>query len=121
MLDKAERTLKAFRGLLETAPAAAGQSLIALDFYLGPVQEFAIVGDPADPSTQALLAEVRRGSRPYQVVALHPEPANSVVPLMADRIAVGGRPTAYVCRGFVCRLPVTESEALRQELQEVQG
>ena len=34
----------------------------------------------------------------------------------ADRIAIDGKPTAYVCRGFVCRLPVTTPEALRAEL-----
>ena len=40
----------------------------------------------------------------------------SAIPLLADRIAIGGRPTAYVCRGFVCRLPVTDPAALRAEL-----
>jgi uncharacterized protein YyaL (SSP411 family) len=35
------------------------------------------------------------------------------VPLLAGRPAVGGQPTAYVCRGFVCDRPVTtESELL---------
>ena len=28
-----------------------------------------------------------------------------------------GRPTAYVCRGFVCRLPVTDAEALADQLR----
>ena len=43
------------------------------------------------------------------------EPAASVVPLLHDRIALDGRPTAYVCRRFVCRLPVVEPAALRAE------
>jgi uncharacterized protein YyaL (SSP411 family) len=29
------------------------------------------------------------------------------VPLLARRPMVDGRPTAYVCRGFVCDRPVT--------------
>jgi uncharacterized protein YyaL (SSP411 family) len=29
---------------------------------------------------------------------------------------IDGRPTAYVCRGFVCDLPVTSVEALTQQL-----
>jgi uncharacterized protein YyaL (SSP411 family) len=36
--------------------------------------------------------------------------------LLADRSLVDGRATAYVCRGFVCRLPVTTVEDLRQQL-----
>ena len=46
LLEKAEATLHSSRDLLERAPQAAAQLLIALDFYLGPVLEFAIVGDP---------------------------------------------------------------------------
>ena len=42
-----------------------------------------------------------------------PTPDASAIPLLADRVAIDGRPTAYVCRGFVCRLPVTDADALR--------
>jgi hypothetical protein len=31
-------------------------------------------------------------------------------------VAIEGRPTAYVCRGFVCRLPVTEASVLADQL-----
>src|SRR5207344_2486901 len=48
LFDKAERTLKLFRGLMARSPTAAGQMLNALDFYLGPMQEIAVVGDSAN-------------------------------------------------------------------------
>jgi uncharacterized protein YyaL (SSP411 family) len=38
------------------------------------------------------------------------------VPLLADRPPVGGRPAAYVCRGFVCSAPVTDVSALSAAL-----
>ena len=38
------------------------------------------------------------------------------VALLADRPLRDGRPTAYVCRGFVCRLPVTEAGDLADQL-----
>jgi uncharacterized protein YyaL (SSP411 family) len=39
------------------------------------------------------------------------------VPLMDGRDLVGGRPSAYVCQKFTCRLPVTLPEDLRRELR----
>ena len=45
--DKAEATLRLFAGLMEEHPTATGQMLIALDFDLGPVEEYAVVGDPS--------------------------------------------------------------------------
>jgi len=43
--------------------------------------------------------------------------ASSAVPLLYDRVAQDGRPTAYVCRGFVCSLPVTTADALEGQLR----
>src|SRR5438552_18235695 len=40
--DKALATMKAFRGILESSPMAAGQMLLALDFHLGAVREIAV-------------------------------------------------------------------------------
>jgi uncharacterized protein YyaL (SSP411 family) len=88
-----------------------------MDLALAPGVEVAIVGSPDDAATGALIAEARRGYRPNQVVSVASDPRASVIPLMADRIAVDGRPTAYVCRAFACRLPVTDPAALRRELE----
>ena len=49
-------------------------------------------------------------------LAAHPD--GSSVPLLRDRAAVGGAATAYVCRGFTCRMPVTDAEGLRAQLEE---
>jgi uncharacterized protein YyaL (SSP411 family) len=81
--------------------------------------EVAIVGDPGRADTQALLEVVAERWRPDVVMALAPDDAaagGSAVPLLHDRTAIAGRATAYVCRGFVCDLPVNEPEALRARL-----
>jgi hypothetical protein len=101
---------------VERYPTGFAQWLGAIDLALAPIVEVAIVGDLDDASTWALLDEVRTGFRPNQVVAVAADPARSVVPLLADRVAIDGRPTAYVCRDFVCRLPVTDPDALRAAL-----
>ena len=39
------------------------------------------------------------------------------VPLLADRGQIGGRATAYVCRNYVCKLPVTETGGAGEQLE----
>jgi uncharacterized protein YyaL (SSP411 family) len=97
-------------------PLAYAQWLAALDFAAAEVDEIAIVGDLADEATRDLLAVVRAGLRPHQVLALSAEPGRSAVPLLEGRTAVSGRATAYVCRGFACRRPVTDPADLAELL-----
>lgn len=113
--DAAERGLQRVQPLLGRAPAAFAQWLTALDFHLGAPQEIAIVGGGAE--ALALLEVVFAAYRPNQVVALGAPGGASPVPLLADRPQVDGRATAYVCRHFTCRQPVTEPEELAKELQ----
>ena len=46
------------------------------------------------------------------------ERSRELVPLLRDRAAIDDRPTAYVCERFVCRLPVTEPDALAAQLTD---
>jgi uncharacterized protein YyaL (SSP411 family) len=101
-------------------PSALSQMLMALDFFIGPARELAIIGDPAAPDTQALLAVVNRVFRPNLVLAAAaPDDgaAQSAIPLLQDRPQRSSAATAYVCQGFVCKEPVTTPAALAAQLQ----
>ena len=66
-----------------------------------------------------MLAEVWRTYQPNRVVAAAgPDDATAQgeVPLLADRPALEGRATAYVCEHFVCQRPVTEPADLAAQL-----
>jgi uncharacterized protein len=93
-------------------PTSFGHLLRALDFYVSPTREVAIVG-PAGPERQALERVVRERLRPRLVLAGAATGAHDAkVPLLADRAAIDGRPAAYVCERFACRRPVTEPAEL---------
>ena len=89
-------------------PTAFGHLLQAIDFHLAPTREVALVGDDLGP----LARTVRSRLRPHLVLAGGPGSVDTAVPLLEGRTPVGGRPAAYVCENFSCRMPVTDPEAL---------
>ncbi len=92
-------------------PHAFGHLLQALDFYLAPVREVAIVGPEAEAA--ALLRVVRGQYRPHLVLAAG---AGDGVPLLEGRKPVDGRAAAYVCEHFACQAPVTSPDELAAAL-----
>jgi uncharacterized protein YyaL (SSP411 family) len=117
--EKAETTLRLYRGLLGSNPLAAGQMLIAFDFHLGPVQEIAIVGDPQAEDTRRVLQAIHRGFRPASVVALKSpgdSSADAVLPLLAGKTAQGAV-TTYLCQDFTCQAPLVGAEAAEAALR----
>ncbi|MEO5885745.1 MAG: thioredoxin domain-containing protein [Candidatus Limnocylindrales bacterium] len=116
--DAAERALGTVTPYLLRYPTGFAQWLVAATFAAGDVVEVAVVGDPADAAMTTMLAPVWSTWRPNQVLAAAPADAVGVsaIPLLAGRVAIDGRPTAYVCRDFVCALPVTDPAALEARL-----
>ena len=110
--------LEVFRALNQAAarhPQAFGHLLQAMHFHFSGPREVALVGDPLD----RLAAAVRQRFRPTVVLAgMEPgdEEALAAIPLLRGREPVDGRPAAYVCQNFTCRMPVTDPAELEREL-----
>jgi uncharacterized protein YyaL (SSP411 family) len=112
--ERAARWLRSMAPLLAEHPTAFAFLLAALDRWLAAPVEVAVVGDRADPATAAMLREVLGRYLPNVVVLSAPEGVGGDrSPLLADRTAVDGVATAYLCERYMCRQPVTEPEALR--------
>jgi hypothetical protein len=114
----AERSLGLVAGVVGEYPTAFGNWLAAMDLSLADVVELAVIGDPDESATKVLLGPAIAGFRPNQVLAATRDPGTSAIPLLHGRFALNGRPTAFVCRNFACRQPVTEPEALAALLAE---
>ncbi len=113
----AEATLVGAIDLAARHPTAFAQWLVAAGMLVAPVDAVAILGGPDEAGTSALLEVVRSGYRPWQVVACTNDASGSGVPLLHHRDRRDGLPTAYVCHGFRCELPVTDPVALRAQLR----
>ncbi len=101
-------------------PAAHGYALaVAEAAVAGPLQIAIVAGEPESGADDALYRAALRHAPAGAIVLVGDE--GDARPLLAGRTALDGRSTAYVCRGFVCRLPVTDEEALRRELGAALG
>jgi hypothetical protein len=96
-------------------PRACGLGLAVAEALLAGPVEIAITGPSDDPRTGDLLRAALHAAPSGSVLALGDGTLESA-PLLAGRGLVGGAPTAYVCRDFTCRLPVTTPADLREEL-----
>jgi uncharacterized protein YyaL (SSP411 family) len=107
--DELERQAVSVFRLVEPSvrrvPAAFGWALCALDLWLAPPQEIAVVGGVDSPVARAALTPFR----PRAVAAVGPA---DDVPLLAGKGLVDGKPAVYVCERFACQAPVTDPAAL---------
>lgn len=96
-------------------PNGFGKALSAMEFHLDKVKEIVIVGDKGNELEREIYAEFL----PAKVVVASTQPgaATDLIPLLAERSAIGGKATAYVCEDFVCQRPVTSVADLRDQLR----
>ncbi len=114
--ERADRAAATAGGLVGRAPRFAGWLLADAVSRLQalPVQ-VAVVGAAGAARDVLVGTAWRRAPAGSVVVAGIGDDAGFA--LLAEREARGGVPTAYVCRHFVCRLPVTTPEELTAQLR----
>ena len=118
--DRSTRIIEAFSGELQNNAFGYGTLLRASGMLAGAVQ-VAIIGAPDAADTKKLLRSAYRGAAPERIISViapngalpDGHPATGKTP-----VADEGRDkaTAYVCRGPVCSLPITNAAELVAEL-----
>jgi uncharacterized protein YyaL (SSP411 family) len=110
-----EGALEVFRMAMphvDRAHHAFGQLLCALDLYLSPPVEVAVIGAPDDPATRALADAARGGFHPTAVYAFGDGSSARGIALLEGKGLVSGQPAVYVCERFACQAPVTDPALL---------
>ena len=117
---RAARLVRAFGPTLAAQPTALGEMLLALEFQVAGPLEILLVAPRTRDETAPLVDAVRRAYVPASVLARTGEGERAEherwVPALAGKRAIGGRPTAYVCRSGSCRLPITDPRELEERL-----
>jgi uncharacterized protein YyaL (SSP411 family) len=118
--DRAVSILRAYREPMEQMPAAFSALLWALDLYLDTIKEVALVSPGAKQDAGEFLRIARQRFVPNKVVAFAPEEriaeAAKTVPLLEGKVALEGKPTAYLCEHFRCKAPTQDPEMFEKML-----
>jgi uncharacterized protein YyaL (SSP411 family) len=113
-------TLQSMYVIIDQAPMAAGQSLVALDFLLAPTREFAVIAGSDPNELRSVLETIAKPFLPHKVVApATVGTAKALAPTMAlleGRTSVNDRTTTYICEHFTCTAPLVGAEELARAL-----
>ena len=112
--DAAHDALTATAGLAVGAPRFAGWTLSVAQAWVAGPREVAIVGGDDDPLRAQLHATALLATLPGTVVSVGTP--GSALPLLAGRVGLRGRSTAYVCQQFACQAPTTDVADLAAQL-----
>ena len=122
-LDSARRAMESCLEIMKKAPSAAGQLLIAVDFYQGPTPEIVILDPPEQSGSEEVLADLRRRFWPNKVVAYRPAANHSahLAGMFAGKELPAAEPTVYLCENFTCGQPLVGEPAILAEWQKAVG
>lgn len=113
--EKAYTSLQLFHTHLEEVPMGFSQMLCGLDFLLSNPRVIVLSAsnlDELQPMHTALFDEFFPHIAIICVTDETRAELESLTPLVADKLPVEGKPTAYVCQNFTCQQPATTVEEL---------
>jgi len=118
--EAARKVLLPLLPAMQTYPQAFGEALNAADMLIRGLAEVAIVGNPTKEETKSLLGQVREVYRPNVITALARDniDGETNIPLLNFRVMREDKPTVYVCRNFMCKMPVTSVDEMVKLLSE---
>ena len=117
---RAEAVLMAFGGLGDRL--AAAPSLLGAADLLEAGATVVVAGAPEAPATLGLLAAALAGPDPAVMVLRAPDAGALPHSHPAfGKTAIGGVPAAYLCRGNVCGLPISDPAQLASQLRSRRG
>ncbi len=109
----AREVLRKLSDAMRQYPQAFAESLNAADMLVGGIAEVAIIGGESDETTVEVLDLLQKPFHPNLVLAFASDDVlrPGSIPLLNGRTKSNGATTIYVCRDFICEMPVTTAAA----------
>jgi uncharacterized protein len=114
--EKSRQLADVFAKKVDEFPTGYTQLLQGLDFALGPAFEIVLSGVNTQQDMGDMMRAIWQTYAPNTVVLFIPEHGAdamiSLAPFAASYRSIGGKATAYVCRGHECSLPTTDASQM---------
>ncbi len=122
--DLADELTEAFSGTVKSQPTAFTYFLMGYDFAMSEGREVVLTGKTEDTGTQKMIETLNRHFSPNKVVLLksdrHGKKLSEIAGFIDALQVIEGKTTAHVCKGFSCKEPTSDLEAMvKQVLDKV--
>jgi uncharacterized protein YyaL (SSP411 family) len=119
--DRVTRTMQGAAARIEASGRSVPMLLAGLSAWHAGMQQVVIVGEAGDAAREEMERVTGTRFLPFAVVLpVTPGERQRRLGALAGFVgamqALDGRPTAYVCRDFACRAPITDPSALSVHL-----
>jgi uncharacterized protein YyaL (SSP411 family) len=117
----AERVVSSVGEAIAQYPQALGHLAGVADTIVNGSSQVAIVGAVDHPGLRELAGRLGAIFTPALTLAGGDPLTEGQPALIRDRSAIGGIPTAYVCRGFTCHLPTSDPAEFERQVKHLVG
>jgi len=95
--------------------------LCAYMMDINAIMSIVIAGDKSDPETLKLLRTIDSRYLPFSVVVLNDESTQvkKILPEIMGKSKIDEKATAYVCKNFSCKAPVTKEKDLIKLIENI--
>ena len=116
--SKAESSIKALVPQIRRAPLSVTSWISAADFLKTDSSQIVLLGNYESPILTEMIAEVRSRYLPNLVLAgaRCDVSDDEISPLLRGKKMLNGKPTAFVCEDYVCKVPVNTASELADQL-----
>lgn len=117
--EKANQIGKTFSNQIIKMPSSHTQTMIGLDFAVGPSYEIVVVGDKNNKNTEEIIKNINSIYLPNKVLILK-EPVSkdllieNLIPFIKNYSQINNKPTIYVCKNLQCQQPIKDIEKMKQ-------
>lgn len=118
--EKASLLIKSFSKIIKTSPSAFTRFLTSLDFTFGESFEIIIAGKKESADAKLMLKEIASHFIPNKVIMLNDrnreEDISEVIPFLNNYMQIDNIATVFLCKDYICSLPVNRPDALKKIL-----